>query len=407
MTKHWDLGKVKALLEKLGNPHQKCPPYIHIVGINGKTSTCMMLEQLLIKCGRLKVGTFTYPPLLDVKECIRIKGAAIRAEHFEQISREVEQSNHAHGIECSYYELLYAKTLLAFSESTLDVIVVEAAMGGAYDATITLCSSNKCLGVVVTNVTVDHVHYLGESFEGILDNLLEVLPSPQVQLITARNQPSTVWAHLKTKQVNMIQTTTTTVMPTQDFLLPAPLAIHEHNLEAALRMYDAIAPRFPVLFNRSAHRPSPGIFHSLQLPYVASTFYLGTRQVIADAAQNASSTLFAYLEREIGPFRPIHFVLGLSAKDYGVLEAFMEICLRLPRTRFSIVSFTSPAEHPWIHSFNSNTIRDFIISRGGVVTNLSDLGEVFAETGEAIAQECLVITGSPHIVRDFYKIMSA
>ncbi|MFN9542106.1 MAG: bifunctional folylpolyglutamate synthase/dihydrofolate synthase, partial [Alphaproteobacteria bacterium] len=41
------LGRIEALLEKLGSPHKRLPPVIHVAGTNGKGSTCAFLRAML------------------------------------------------------------------------------------------------------------------------------------------------------------------------------------------------------------------------------------------------------------------------------------------------------------------------------------------------------------------------
>ena len=65
------LERLIKLLRKLGNPHLKIPPTIHIAGTNGKGSTVTFLRYLLEEHG-FTTHTYTSPHLIEFNERIRI-----------------------------------------------------------------------------------------------------------------------------------------------------------------------------------------------------------------------------------------------------------------------------------------------------------------------------------------------
>jgi dihydrofolate synthase/folylpolyglutamate synthase len=65
------LGRITRLLERLGNPHEKLPPVIHIAGTNGKGSTSAFCRAILEAQG-LKVHVHTSPHLVNWHERFRI-----------------------------------------------------------------------------------------------------------------------------------------------------------------------------------------------------------------------------------------------------------------------------------------------------------------------------------------------
>ena len=66
------LGRMRELLERLGEPQQRFPA-IHVVGTNGKTTTVRTAEALLEATG-LRVGTYTSPHVVSWAERIRVGG---------------------------------------------------------------------------------------------------------------------------------------------------------------------------------------------------------------------------------------------------------------------------------------------------------------------------------------------
>src|SRR5215208_1748731 len=65
------LGRIRRLLEKLGNPQERLPPVIHIAGTNGKGSTAAFSRALLEAAG-LSVHVHTSPHLVNWHERYRI-----------------------------------------------------------------------------------------------------------------------------------------------------------------------------------------------------------------------------------------------------------------------------------------------------------------------------------------------
>ena len=57
------LERIATLLERLGAPHRRLPPVIHVAGTNGKGSTVAFLRAMLEAAGR-RVHTYTSPHLV-------------------------------------------------------------------------------------------------------------------------------------------------------------------------------------------------------------------------------------------------------------------------------------------------------------------------------------------------------
>jgi dihydrofolate synthase / folylpolyglutamate synthase len=60
------LERISRLLLRLGNPHEKLPPVIHIAGTNGKGSAAAFSRALLEASGR-SVHVHTSPHLVRVR----------------------------------------------------------------------------------------------------------------------------------------------------------------------------------------------------------------------------------------------------------------------------------------------------------------------------------------------------
>ena len=159
------LDRILALVDALGSPHLTYPT-IHIAGTNGKTSTARMIDQLLANLG-YRVGRYTSPHLESFTERISIKGEPITdlemIKTYEDIHLYLDliDSRQPHPI--SYFEALTAMAFVAFAEHPVDIAVIEAGMGGQWDATNVISSQVS----VMTPIGLDHMEYLGNTVEAI------------------------------------------------------------------------------------------------------------------------------------------------------------------------------------------------------------------------------------------------
>jgi dihydrofolate synthase/folylpolyglutamate synthase len=172
LNKRWPENKIEptldriiALLDALGSP-QLSYPSIHIAGTNGKTTTARMIDQLLTELG-YRVGRYTSPHLESFTERISIKGQPISDQimikTYDDIALYLDLIDSRQPFPISYFEALTAMAFVAFAEYPVDVGVIEAGMGGQWDATNVLSS----LVSVMTPIGFDHMEYLGNTLTEI------------------------------------------------------------------------------------------------------------------------------------------------------------------------------------------------------------------------------------------------
>ncbi|MGH8982341.1 MAG: bifunctional folylpolyglutamate synthase/dihydrofolate synthase [Acidimicrobiia bacterium] len=155
------LDRVRSLVELLGSPELSYPA-IHLTGTNGKTSVARMTAGLLAEAG-LSVGSYTSPHLERVNERLSWNGDAIDDDALAEVLTIVAAAEHHLPAPASYFEILTAAALHWFADVAVAVAVVEVGLGGGRDAT------NVVDGrvAVVTNVSVDHVEYIGPTVREI------------------------------------------------------------------------------------------------------------------------------------------------------------------------------------------------------------------------------------------------
>ena len=172
LNKRWPESKIEptldriiALTDALGSP-QLSYPSIHIAGTNGKTTTARMIDQLLTELG-YRVGRYTSPHLESFTERISIKGQPISDQQmittYDDIALYLDLIDSRQPFPISYFEALTAMAFVAFAEYPVDVGVIEAGMGGQWDATNVLSS----LVSVMTPIGFDHMEYLGNTLTEI------------------------------------------------------------------------------------------------------------------------------------------------------------------------------------------------------------------------------------------------
>lgn len=133
---------------------------VHVVGTNGKGSTSGFLDALARAHG-LRTGLYLSPHLVCVRERIRIGGRVLPEEHWLRAANAVMAACADIGL--TYFELLTVMVLWLFAEAGLDLVILEAGLGGTHDAT---CAIPADLAVM-TPVGLDHEAVLGPTVADI------------------------------------------------------------------------------------------------------------------------------------------------------------------------------------------------------------------------------------------------
>lgn len=158
-----DLSLVRMydILEKLGNPHHKLPPVIHVAGTNGKGSTISYIRSILEKA-ELSIHVYTSPHLVRFNERIRLSGKLINEEYLQELLEYCEDINDGEPI--TYFEITTAAAIKAFADNPADVLILEVGLGGRLDATNVI---DQPLCSVITPISYDHEQFLGSKITQI------------------------------------------------------------------------------------------------------------------------------------------------------------------------------------------------------------------------------------------------
>ena len=169
------LDRMHKLMTVLGMP-QRSFASIHVVGTNGKSSTARFIAAILERHG-LRTGSYTSPHLRSFLERIEVGERGVPGADFAAaVSRaaraaEMVDRTQAADDEVTQFEALTAAAYHELARREVEVAVIEAGLGGRYDATNVIPSKVQ----VLTSVGLDHTRWLGPTLADIADEKLAVV----------------------------------------------------------------------------------------------------------------------------------------------------------------------------------------------------------------------------------------
>ena len=183
------LDRMRRMMTALGHPERRFDS-IHVVGTNGKSSTTRMIAAILTRHG-LRTGAYLSPHLLSYCERIRIEdtdleptafaAAVARVAHAaEMVDRSLKK-----GERVTQFELLTAAAYSELAAREVDVAVIEAGLGGRYDATNVIPSKVQ----VLTSVGLEHTRWLGPTITAIAAEKVDVVREGETLVLGADLHP--------------------------------------------------------------------------------------------------------------------------------------------------------------------------------------------------------------------------
>jgi dihydrofolate synthase / folylpolyglutamate synthase len=169
------LDRMHRLMTVLGLPQRRFAS-IHVVGSNGKSSTARFCAAILERHG-LRTGSYTSPHLRSFRERIAVGEEAVSEADFaaavtraadaaQMVNRSVEPDDHV-----TQFEALTAAAYHELARRGVEVAVIEAGLGGRFDATNVIPSKVQ----VLTSVSLEHTRWLGPTLSDIAREKLAVV----------------------------------------------------------------------------------------------------------------------------------------------------------------------------------------------------------------------------------------
>ena len=174
------LQSITRMCEVLDNP-QRNYFVIHVAGTNGKGSVSHMLASVLQQAGYC-VGLYTSPHLVDFRERIRVDGEPISERQVVRFVDEYRDKMVELGL--SFFEMTTALAFHHFSESSVEIAVVETGIGGRLDATNIV----KPILSIITNIGLEHTALLGGTIAEIAFEKGGII-KPEVPVIVGESHP--------------------------------------------------------------------------------------------------------------------------------------------------------------------------------------------------------------------------
>jgi len=175
----FNLDRMFALMEELGNPQNKYP-IIHVAGTKGKGSVSALCASALQAEG-YRVGLYTSPHLIDYCERIQVNGEPISHEQLVELVEEIKPAV-AKIAKLTTFEITTALGFLAFAKQGCNAAVIEVGLGGRLDATNIVTPKVA----VITSLSYEHMAVLGDTLAkiagekaGIIKQGVPVVSSPQ------------------------------------------------------------------------------------------------------------------------------------------------------------------------------------------------------------------------------------
>jgi dihydrofolate synthase/folylpolyglutamate synthase len=183
------LDRMRRLMTALHHPERRFDS-IHVVGTNGKSSTTRMIAAILTRHG-LRTGAYLSPHLVSYGERIRIDDHDLEPERFaaavgraaraaELVDRSAADDDHV-----TQFEALTAAAYSELAERGVKVAVIEAGLGGRYDATNVIPSTVQ----VLTSVGLEHTRWLGPTLADIAGEKLAVVKPGATLVLGAELDP--------------------------------------------------------------------------------------------------------------------------------------------------------------------------------------------------------------------------
>ena len=164
------LERIRACLNYLGNPQKKYKSVL-ITGTNGKGSVTFFLSNLACKFTNYKISRYISPHLVSWNERFVVNEKQVEIDFLEKFSYEVlkkieDFENKTNLEKLTVFEVYTIVAFCLFEKENIDIAFLEIGMGGRLDAT-NVVDSEDVLCSVITSVSFDHMHHLGDSLEKI------------------------------------------------------------------------------------------------------------------------------------------------------------------------------------------------------------------------------------------------
>ena len=176
------LDRLLILLNKLGDPHLKLPPTIHIAGTNGKGSILSYIRTILQE-NKFLVHCYISPHLESITERFIISNNQIGKRKLLNTLEYIKKINAGKSI--TFFEITTAAAFYLFAKEKADFVILETGLGGRLDATNVI---KKSIIDIITPISNDHHEFLGNSLKKIAKEKLGIIKPSSKIIISKQNK---------------------------------------------------------------------------------------------------------------------------------------------------------------------------------------------------------------------------
>lgn len=396
------LERIEALCNLVGNPQDKLR-FVHVGGTNGKGSTCSMIAGMLQNAG-YKTGLFTSPYVIDFRERIQIDGEMIDPDELGSIVEELiplVAELDKQGITPTEFEVLTVVALVYYQRHNCDFVVLEVGLGGLCDSTNIIKNPEVC---VITSVSYDHTHILGETIEeiafqksGIIKENTSVVVYPQsfkqaqkIVIETAKEKNCRVYA-VDEALINPVESDMSgSVFSYKDYTVKVSL-VGAHQLYNAATAFEAgIA-----LIERGVNLTVENILFGIENAHIAARTQIVSKKplVVIDGGHNPDGVA-ALCKNLVTVFsgKSVTAIVGMMA-DKDISESaklLAPLCDKI---------LTVTVDNP--RSMKADGLKEIFERYNSDVTAFDNLGSALNEViGKIGENEMLLICGSLYLASE-------
>lgn len=373
---HIELGlaRMEKGLAAAGLKNPGCP-VIQVIGTNGKGSTCAFLESLAL-ANDLVPGVYTSPHFVSPLERVRIGGKPVTKNDFLNTINYIFPKLPA-DIQYTWFEIMTILAVGLFESVNVDLIVLEAGLGGKNDATTAIGANAICF----TPIALDHAGVIGP---GILDITMDKAGAfrPGCKAFTAPQFPA----------VKKILSDTCHGLQVTGSL---PCAEWEMGLSGAYQFINAslALSAFRSLFK--ARKEKEGIARAF-IPGRMQKIKLGETSILLDGAHNPHAIMNLCKEiKQEGNYLP-EFVIFSCLADKDWRTSLKIIKKSFPETMFLIVELDNPRAAAGEKIYGECAA---IQARARLCASLEQALQIAIK-----AESQTLITGSLYLLARFYEL---
>jgi dihydrofolate synthase/folylpolyglutamate synthase len=156
---------------------------IHVAGTNGKGSVCAMIDSIC-RANGYRTGLFTSPHLVTFRERIRVSGDMISEDAVARGLTTIHNLVANWDPHPTFFEVVTALALKHFSDTKVEIVILETGLGGRLDATNAVQSNVS----VITPIDFDHENWLGKTISEIAAEKAGIIKAG-IPVISASQRP--------------------------------------------------------------------------------------------------------------------------------------------------------------------------------------------------------------------------